>query len=89
MSSLFFSHAADANQFYPFCQAHGVLGVNAGGVFDETLLRYYVSQHPDQVELKPLDRLDNSALYPPLDVATQLRYAPLLRAVDRALAVAP
>ena len=82
----FFTHEADANQFYPLCQAHGVLGVNAGGAFDETLLRHYVSQHPDQVELKPLDRLDNSALYPPLDVAAQLRYAPLLRAVDRALA---
>jgi len=75
-SLYFFTHEADANQFYPLCQAHGVLGVNAGGAFDETLLRHYVSQHPDQVELKPLDRLDNSALYPPLDVAAQLRYAP-------------
>jgi molecular chaperone HtpG len=82
----FFTHEADANQFYPLCQAHGILGINAGGVFDEPLLRRYVSQHPDEVELKPLDRLDDSALYPPLDAATQMRYAPLLRAVDRALA---
>ncbi len=82
----FFTHEADANQFYPLCQAHGVLGVNAGGAFDETLLRRYASQHSGQVELKPLDRLDDAALYPPLDAAAQLHYAPLLRAVDRALA---
>ncbi len=84
----FFTHAADANQFYPLCEAHGVIGINAGGAFDETLLHRYISQHPDRVELKPLDRLDDSALYPPLDAADQHRYAPLLRAVDRALAAA-
>ncbi len=82
----FFTHETDANQFYPLCQAHGVLGINAGGAFDETLLRRYASQHPDEVDLKPLDRLDDSALYPPLDAEAQLCYAPLLRAVDRALA---
>ena len=84
----FFSHEADANQFYPLCQAHGVLGINAASAFDEILLRRYVGQHPDQVDLKPLDRLDDPALYPPLDAAAQARYAPLLRAVDRALAEA-
>ncbi|MDS4021330.1 MAG: ATP-binding protein [Candidatus Competibacter sp.] len=84
----FFTHEADANQFYPLCQAHGVLGINAGGAFDEALLRRYVRQHPDQVDLKPLDRLDDSVLYPPLDAAARVRYAPLLRAVDRALAEA-
>jgi molecular chaperone HtpG len=82
----FFTHEADANQFYSLCQAHGVLGINAGGTFDETLLRRYVSQHPEQVDLKPLDRLADPTLYPPLDAATQVRYAPLLRAMDRALA---
>jgi molecular chaperone HtpG len=84
----FFSHEADANQFYPLCRARGVLGINAGGAFDETLLRRYAGQHPEQVDLKPLDRLDDSALYPLLDAAAQVRYAPLLRAVDRALAEA-
>ena len=84
----FFSHEADANQFYPLCQAHGVLGINAASTFDEILLRRYVGQYPDQVDLKPLDRLDDPALYPPLDAAAQARYAPLLRAVDRALAEA-
>jgi molecular chaperone HtpG len=82
----FFTHDADANQFYPLCQARGVLAINAGSVFDEALLRRYVSQHADQVDLKPLDRLDDPALYPPLEAAAQVRYAPLLRAVDRALA---
>ena len=82
----FFTHDADANQFYPLGQAHGVLIINAGGVFDETLLRRYASQHPDQVDLKPLDGLDDSALYPPLDAAAQQGYASLLRALDRALA---
>jgi molecular chaperone HtpG len=84
----FFSHEADANQFYALCQAHGVLAINASGGFDEVLLRRYVSQHPDQVDLKPLDRLDDPTLYPPLDAVAQARYAPLLRAVDRALAEA-
>ncbi len=82
----FFTHEADANQFYSLCQARGVLAINAGGAFDETLLRRYVSQNPDQVDLKPLDRLADPTLYPPLDAATQVRYALLLRAVDRALA---
>lgn len=82
----FFTHDADANQFYPLCEARGRLAINAGGVFDEALLRRYVSQHTEQVELKPLDRLDDPALYPPLEAAAQVRYAPLLRAVDRALA---
>jgi molecular chaperone HtpG len=82
----FFTHEADANQFYLLCQAHGVLGINAGSAFDEILLRRYVNQRPDEVELKPLDRLDDAALYPPLDAVAHERYAPLLRAVDRALA---
>lgn len=84
----FFTHEADANQFYLLCQAHGVLAINAGGAFDETLLHRYVSQHPDQVDLKPLDRLADPTLYPPLDAAMQVRYTPLLRAMDRALAEA-
>ena len=84
----FFSHSADANQFYPLCQAHGVLAINAESGFDEILLRRYVSQHPEQVDLKSLDRLDDPALYPPPDAAAQARYAPLLRAVDQALAEA-
>ncbi len=84
----FFSHVADTNQFYPLCQARGVLGIHAGSAFDEMLLRRYVGQHPDQVDLKPLDRLDDPALYPPLDAAAQVRYASLLRAVNRALAEA-
>lgn len=84
----FFTHAADANQFYPLCEAHGVIGINAGGAFDETLLHRYISRHPDQVELQPLDRLDDSLLYPPLEAAEQRRYAPLLQAVDRALVAA-
>ncbi len=84
----FFGHEADANQFYPLCQAHGVVGINAGSAFDEILLRRYADQHPDQVDLKPLDRLDDPVLYPPLDTVAQVHYAPLLRAVDRALAEA-
>ena len=84
----FFTHDADANQFYPLCQAYSVLGINAGGVFDEMLLRRYAGRHPDQVELKPLDRLDEPALYPALDEVQQQSYAPLLRAMDRALAEA-
>jgi len=84
----FFSHEADANQFYSLCQAHGVLAINASGGFDEILLRRYTGQHPEHVELKPLDHLDDPALYPPLDAAAQAHYAPLLRAVDRALAEA-
>ncbi len=82
----FFTHEADANQFYALCQARGLLAVNAGRPFDETLLRRYASQHPEAVELKPLDRLDDPTLYERLDVAEQTAYAPLERAVDRALA---
>ncbi|MDG4550662.1 MAG: ATP-binding protein [Candidatus Contendobacter sp.] len=82
----FFTHAADANQFYALCQARGLLAINAGRPFDETLLRRYAERHPKAVELKPLDRLDDPALYERLDAAEQAEYARLERAMDRALA---
>jgi molecular chaperone HtpG len=82
----FFTHDADANQFYTLCQARGLLAINAGRPFDETLLRRYASQQPDTVELKPLDRLDDPTWYERLDAAEQAKYARLERAMDRALA---
>jgi molecular chaperone HtpG len=82
----FFTHETDANQFYTLCQARDLLAVNAGRPFDETLLRRYTAQHPETVELKPLDRLDDPTLYERLDVAEQAEYARLERAVDRVLA---
>ena len=81
----FFAHEADANQFYTLCQARGLLAINAGRPFDETLLRRYASQHPERVELKPLDRLDDPTLYERLDATEQAAYARLERAVDRVL----
>ncbi|MBK8182991.1 MAG: ATP-binding protein [Candidatus Competibacteraceae bacterium] len=82
----FFTHEADANQFYTLCQARNLLAINAGRTFDETLLRRYASQQPESVELKPLDRLDDLALYQRLNTVEQPQYARLERAVDRALA---
>jgi molecular chaperone HtpG len=81
----FFTHEADANQFYALCQARGLLAINAGRPFDETLLRRYADQHPETVELKPLDRLDDPALYERLDITEQAAYTRLERAIDRAL----
>ena len=82
----FFTHEADANQFHTLCQARGLLAINAGRPFDETLLRRYASQRAETVELKPLDRLDDPALYERLDTTEQAAYARLERAMDRALA---
>ena len=82
----FFTHDADANQFYTLCQARGLLAINAGRPFDETLLRRHASQQPDTVELKPLDRLDDPTWYERLDATEQAKYARLERAMDRALA---
>lgn len=81
----FFTHEADANQFYALCQARQLLAVNAGRPFDETLLRRYASQSSDTVTLKPLDRLDDPTLYQELDTAEQAAYARLERALERAL----
>ena len=81
----FFTHEADANQFYALCQARQLLAVNAGRPFDETLLRRYASQSSDTVTLKPLDRLDDPTLYQRLDTAEQAAYARLERALERAL----
>ncbi len=81
----FFTHEADANQFYALCQAHALLAINAGRPFDETLLRRYASQHPEAVELKPLDRLDDPALYQRLTPEEETAYERLARAMDRAL----
>ena len=81
----FFTHEADANQFYSLCQARALLAINAGRPFDETLLRRYVSQHSNSIALKPLDRLDDPALYQRLDTAEQAAYARLERALERVL----
>ncbi|MBL8250057.1 MAG: ATP-binding protein [Candidatus Competibacter sp.] len=82
----FFTHEADANQFYALCQARGLLAINAGRPFDETLLRRYADHHSETVTLKALDRLDDPSLYQRLDAEEQPLYARLERAVDRALA---
>ncbi|HRD66482.1 MAG TPA: ATP-binding protein [Candidatus Competibacter sp.] len=82
----FFTHEADANQFYMLCQARDLLAINAGRSFDETLLRRYAGRHSATIELKPLDRLDDPGLYERLDTAEQTAYARLERAVDRVLA---
>ncbi|HUM96138.1 MAG TPA: ATP-binding protein [Candidatus Competibacter sp.] len=82
----FFTHEADANQFYALCQARGLLAINAGRPFDETLLRRYADQHSETVMLKALDRLDDPALYQRLNAEEHALYARLERAMDRALA---
>lgn len=82
----FFTHETDTNQFDTLCQARGVLAVNAGRPFDETLLRRYASQHAETVELKPLDRLDDPDWYEQLAVAEQVAYRRLERALDWVLA---
>ncbi|MCP5158359.1 MAG: ATP-binding protein [Gammaproteobacteria bacterium] len=82
----FFTHETDANQFYTLCQARGVLAIDAGRPFDETLLRRYADQHTRTVALKPLDRLDDPDWYEPLAVAEQTAYRRLERAVDWVLA---
>ncbi|MBL8248878.1 MAG: ATP-binding protein [Candidatus Competibacter sp.] len=81
----FFTHAADANQFYALCQARAVLAINAGRLFDEALLRRYAGQHPETVELKPLDQLDDPALYERLTLEEEAAYQRLARALDQAL----
>jgi len=86
-SLYFFSHAADANQFYALCQARDLLAINAGRPFDETLLRRYAAEHPDTVELKPLDRLEEPLLYECLTATEQTAYTALERAVEQALAM--
>ena len=82
----FFTHETDANQFYALCQASGLLAINAGRPFDEALLRRYAGEHAEQIELKPLDRLDDPALYSHLEAVEQAIYGRLERALERALA---
>ena len=82
----FFTHAADASQFHTLCQARGLLAINAGRPFDESLLRRYAEQHGETVTLKSLDRLDDPHLYERLDPVEQAAYAGLERAMDRVLA---
>ena len=81
----FYIHEADANQFNALCQAQGLLAINAGRPFDETLLRRYAAQHPETVALKPLDRLDDPILYQRLEPEQEVIYARLAQALDRAL----
>lgn len=82
----FFTHDADANQFYLLCQARGLLAINAGRPFDETLLRRYAGQHSDTIELKPLDRLNEPSFYQRLEAQEQRAYVRLEQAMDHALA---
>lgn len=82
----FFTHEADANQFYALCRARELLAINAGHSFDEILLRRYADTHPADIELKALDRLEDQSFYEVLEHQEQGAYAALERAVDRALA---
>ena len=81
----FFVQAGDASQFHALCQGRGLLAIDAGRAFDETLLRRYASQHEATVALKPLDRLDDPLLYERLTPEEQRAYGPLERAMDRVL----
>jgi molecular chaperone HtpG len=85
-SLYFFTHEADANQFYVLCRARGLLVINAGRSFDEILIRRYADAYPAEIELKVLDRLENQSFYETLEREEQEAYAALERAVDRALA---
>lgn len=81
----FFVHEADANQFHALCQAQGWLAVNAGHPFDEALLRRYADQHPDLVELRPLDQMDDLTLYQRLGPDEEAAYDRLAHAMNQAV----
>ncbi len=82
----FFTHGPDAQQFYDLCAARGWLAVNTGRQHDEALLRRYAAERG--WALKPLDTLDDPALYEPLEPREQADYRSLERALTQSLAAA-
>lgn len=81
----YFSYGLDSNQFNELCEARGLIAINTGRHFDETLVRHYAERHEKTVELRQLDSFDSPELYAPLDSEEAQRYYPLEAALRRAL----
>jgi len=81
----FFSFGYDSNQFYDLCEAKGLIAVNTGRYFDETLVRKYVELHSSKLELKQLDNLDDPNLYQRLPEDEHRGYFHVENAIRRAL----
>ena len=81
----YFSYGYDSNQFYELCEAKGLIAVNTGRQFDETLIRRYAEQNAATVELRQLDTLDSPDLYQALDPEEARGFYDLEAAIRRAL----
>jgi len=81
----YFSYGLDSNQFNELCEARGLIAINTGRHFDETLVRRYAGGHEKTVELRPLDSFDSPDLYAHLEPDEAQRYYPLESALRRAL----
>jgi len=81
----FFSYGLDSNQFYEICKAKGLIALNTGRNYDETLVRKYVERHSGRLELKQLDNLDDPDLYLRLTDEEHRPFLPLESAMRRAL----
>ncbi|MEH0019419.1 MAG: ATP-binding protein [Desulfobacter sp.] len=81
----YFSYGYDSNQFYELCNAKNLISINTGATFDETLVKKYVEQHKDTLELCQLDVLDSPDLYQHLNADEVQKFYFLESALRRAL----
>jgi molecular chaperone HtpG len=81
----FFSYGYDSTQFYELANAKGLLAINTGRNFDETLVRRYVERRSDTLELSQLDHLDDPDLYERLPEEERRHFVPLENAMRHAL----
>jgi molecular chaperone HtpG len=81
----YFSYGLDSNQFYDLCNAKGIIAINTGRPFEETLVRRYVQKHSRTLELRQLDTLHDESLFRPLSDAEHQSFRPLEDALRRAL----
>jgi HSP90 family molecular chaperone len=81
----FFSYGYDSNQFYELCDAKGLITINTGKPYDETLVRQYVENNQSTLVLKQMDHLDDKGIFQSLDHDEHQHYFRLENAIRRAL----
>jgi molecular chaperone HtpG len=81
----FFSYGYDSNQFYELCDAKGLITINTGKAYDETLVRQYVENNQSTLVLKQMDHLDDKGIFQSLDPDEHQQYFRLENAIRRAL----
>ena len=73
----FFSYAQSAAQYYRLADAKGIVIINTGYVFDETVLKKYAEKNSDKVKLSQFDTLGDGVIFSDLNEEERSAFAQL------------